>query len=240
MVGLVGTAALLAPLPQPVLSAHGLASIDQLSAGRLIAAVGAGFPVPETEQEFSAVSMPFAGRARALDAAVRAWRSGWANGPSSEPFVPLPAATTPGPPVWLAGGNTPRVIARTAAMYDGWLPFLPSAEDYATAWAAIRARADEAGRTITPALYATVNIGADEASAERELEEYVQAYYRRPLSSMRMVQAYRAGSARDVAAWLHGFAAAGARHVVLRLGSFDPTAQIERIASDLLPALRAA
>lgn len=236
----VGTAALLAPLRPAALSAHGLASIDQLSEGRLIAAVAAGFPMPETEQEFDAVAMPFTGRVTAMDDAVRTWRAGWSSGPSSEPFVPLPAATTSGPPVWLAGGNTPRAIARTAALYDGWLPFLPDAEDYATAWRAIRTRADETGRTITPAHYATVNIGADAAAAEREMEEYVQAYYRLPLGVMRTLQAYRAGSAHDVAAWLRRFVEAGARHLVLRLASFDPVAQIEQVASDLLPALRAA
>jgi alkanesulfonate monooxygenase SsuD/methylene tetrahydromethanopterin reductase-like flavin-dependent oxidoreductase (luciferase family) len=235
----VGTAALLAPLRQPVLAAHALASVDQLSAGRLVVGVGAGFPSEETRREFDAVAMPFPERVRVLDAAVRAWRDGWAVPRSTDAFVPLPAVRPSGPPVWLAGGDTPRVIERAAAGYDGWLPFLPDSDAYARAWTRIRARADELGRSVLPAMFATVALGSDPGRAGSELDDYVRAYYRRPLAEMAAFQAYRAGSAAEILDWLRGYVEAGARHLVLRLGSFDPAGQLDQLADQVLPVLRA-
>ena len=239
----VGTAALVAPLRHPVLAAHALASVDQLSEGRLVVGVGAGFPSEETQREFDAVAMPYRGRVSALDGAVRAWRAGWAAPRSTDAFQPLPAARPAGPPVWLAGGDTPRVLERAAAHYDGWLPFLPDSEAYARAWPQLRARADELGRSVEPAMFATVALGsalgtgADRAGAE--LDDYVRAYYRRPLAEMATFQAYRAGPAAEILDWLGGYVAAGARHLVLRLGSFDSAGQLEQLAEQVLPALRA-
>lgn len=234
----VGTAALVAPLRHPVLAAHALASVDQLSEGRLVVGVGAGFPSEETRREFDAVAMPFRGRVGVLDSAVRAWRDGWAAPRSTDAFHALPTVRPSGPPVWLAGGDTPRVVERAAAHYDGWLPFLPDSDAYAHAWRQIRARADELGRSVQPAMFATVALGSDADRAGTELDDYVRAYYRRPLAEMAAFQAYRAGRAADILDWLRGYVAAGARHLVLRLGSFDPAGQLERLVEKVLPALR--
>lgn len=234
----VGTATLVAALRHPVLAAHSLSSVDQLSGGRLITTVGGGFPNTETEREFDAVGVPFTGRVGALDRAVQAWRDGWAAPRSTDPFVPLPAVRPGGPPVWLAGSDTPRVIERVASRYDGWLPFLPDVSAYELAWKAIRARASELGRNVTPGMFATVLLSADPVGAQRELDEYALAYYRRPVAEMSTFQAYRAGTAEELIAWLGDYVRAGARHLVLRVGSFEPTAQIERLAEEVLPALR--
>src|SRR5438045_1712690 len=43
----IGTAALLAPMRPPVVTAAALASLDQLSGGRLTVTVGRGFDLPE-------------------------------------------------------------------------------------------------------------------------------------------------------------------------------------------------
>src|SRR5262245_51132810 len=48
---LLGTAVLLAPMRPPVLTAQAIASLDQLSGGRLIVGVGRGFDLPETRRE---------------------------------------------------------------------------------------------------------------------------------------------------------------------------------------------
>jgi hypothetical protein len=81
-----------------------------------------------------------------------------------------------GPPVWLAGGDTTKVIEWVAAGYDGWLPYLPDANAYARACDRIRA----------------------------------QAGY---------VQAIRGGSVQECLDWLGRYVDAGARHVILRIGS---------------------
>ena len=148
-----------------------------------------GAPLPESRREFDAVGMPFAGRGARLDETVTLWRRTWDG--QGEFADALPAARSGGPPVWLAGGDTTKVIERVATTYDGWLPYLPDVNAYARAWDRIRA---QAVREVTPALYATVNLNDDKARADEELDEYLRAYYGQPLDVMHYVQAIRGGS----------------------------------------------
>src|SRR6185295_13251657 len=74
-----------------------------------------------------------------------------------------PPAQPGGPPLWLAGADAPTVLRRVARHFDGWLPYLPTADAYAAGWEQIRREAEAAGRdpnAITPALYVTVNVNA--------------------------------------------------------------------------------
>src|SRR6478609_8853747 len=63
----LGTAALIASLRHPLLVAAQAATIDQLSAGRLILGLGSGASLPESRREFDAVGMAFSGRGARLD-----------------------------------------------------------------------------------------------------------------------------------------------------------------------------
>jgi alkanesulfonate monooxygenase SsuD/methylene tetrahydromethanopterin reductase-like flavin-dependent oxidoreductase (luciferase family) len=227
----LGTAALIAPLRHPLLAAAQAATVDQLSGGRLILGLGSGAPLPESRREFDAVGMPFAGRGTRLDETVTVWRQTW--GGRGEFADALPAARSEGPPVWLAGGDTTKVIDRVSTTYDGWLPYLPDVNAYARAWDRIRAQAI---REVTSALYATVNLNDDKARADEELDEYLRAYYGQPLDVMHYVQAIRGGSARECLDWLARYVDAGARHLILRIGSL--TARPESVAEKLLPALK--
>jgi alkanesulfonate monooxygenase SsuD/methylene tetrahydromethanopterin reductase-like flavin-dependent oxidoreductase (luciferase family) len=125
--------------------------------------------------------------------------------------------------VWLAGGDTTKVIERVATTYDGWLPYLPDVNAYARAWDRIRA---QEVRAITPALYATVNLNDDKARADEELDEYLRAYYGQPLDVMHCVQAIRGGSVQECLDWLARYVDAGARHMILRIGSLSARPRI--------------
>ncbi len=92
---------------------------------------------------------------------------------------------------------------------------------------------------MTPALYATVTVNSSAAAARNELEHYVGHYYGRSLEQMSAIQAYGWGSAEHCAEWLGGYVRAGARHLVLRIGSLDPESQLKEVAEVLLPAVRA-
>lgn len=226
----LGTAALVGPLRPPILAAAQAATVDQLSSGRLILGLGSGSPLPESRREFEALAMPFTGRARRLDEAVRLWRQAWSG---ETGFSGLPPARAGGPPLWLAGGDSDRVIARVAQGYDGWLPYLPDAGAYARAWERI---SELTSRTVTPALYATVCIDTERSRARDTLDTYTRAYYRQPLDVISSFQAICGGSAEECAHWLTGYIEAGARHLVLRIGVLDPHPQM--IADQLLPLLR--
>ncbi|MGQ0838305.1 LLM class flavin-dependent oxidoreductase [Actinokineospora sp.] len=252
----LGTGALTAALRHPLLGANMVTSLDHASGGnRLVLGLGAGFPMPESEDEFNSLGVPFDGRVGRLDENVRFWRTAWASRGEGAPtghhgklwqqegLERLAAPATPGgPPLWLAGSDTPRVLARAARLYDGWLPFLPTEAAYAQAWASIQEQVAANGRpegAVTPGLYATININPDPAKAKQQLEDYLQGYYGRSLEVMSTFQAYGWGSADDCAEWLAGYIRAGARHIVVRVGSLDPGDQLEQLAEAVLPAVRA-
>ncbi|MFF5569109.1 LLM class flavin-dependent oxidoreductase [Streptomyces sp. NPDC012623] len=252
----LGTAALTPALRHPLIGANMVSSLDHISGARLVLGLGSGFPVPETQDEFAAVGASFAGRAGRLDEIAALWRTCWA---SVRPGAPdafdgrywqaagLDRLVSPprpdGPPLWLAGSDTPRVLDRVARLYDGWLPFLPKAEAYGTAWRRIEELRREAGRpegAVTPGLYATISVDPDERRARAGLEDYIEHYYGRSLEQMSAIQAYAWGSSEACAEWLAGYVRAGARHIVIRIGSLRPEAQMREIAEVLLPAVRQA
>jgi alkanesulfonate monooxygenase SsuD/methylene tetrahydromethanopterin reductase-like flavin-dependent oxidoreductase (luciferase family) len=252
----LGTAALTAALRHPLMAANMVASLDHATGGnRLEVGLGSGFPIPDSEAEFGAVGVPFAGRVGRLDEIVRLWKQIWRSQEDGADtdfsgrywqqggLDRLPPTATPGGPrCWLAGSDTPLVLRRTARLYDGWLPFLPQAQAYGQAWRRITELAEEYGRpagAIVPGLYATLIVNPDREKARRELDDYVQGYYGRPLELMSNFQAYGYGSADECAEWLAGYVGAGARHVVIRIGSLDPGQQLEEIADSVLPAVRA-
>ncbi|MEV6770273.1 LLM class flavin-dependent oxidoreductase [Nocardia sp. NPDC051030] len=238
----LGTAALTATLRQPLLGAHVAATVDQLSAGRLILGLGAGFPLPESQDEFDTLGIPFNERVGRLDETVRIWRHAWSGGSDfngrywklKDLTRTLPPPSPAGPPLWLAGSDTPKVLARVGRHYDGWLPFLPDSTAYARAWETIQ---EHTTRTITPAIYLTVLLDPDPIRAQAELDNYVRQYYRRSLTEMSTIQAYFAGTPEACAEWLHGYMNAGASHLILRLGSLNAPRQLDLAAQDLLPLL---
>jgi alkanesulfonate monooxygenase SsuD/methylene tetrahydromethanopterin reductase-like flavin-dependent oxidoreductase (luciferase family) len=254
----LGTAVLLAALRPPVLLAQNVATLDRLAGGRLILGLGGGFPYPATEAEFSAIGVPFSERLGRLLETVRICRLLWSfdRSYSADPGVTFegrywsfeqlelqPKPEQPGgPQLWLAGAGA-RTLGRVGRLFEGWLPYSPTVEEFAAGLAEIRTAAANAKRDsaeVTPALYATVLLDEDTARAERELERYVQGYYGMPLEGMRQLQAFYAGGVEGCIRWLSDYIAAGARHLVLRFGTLeDPGEMIGHAAGALLPALRA-
>src|SRR2546423_4531159 len=99
----IGTAALLAPMRPPVITAAALASLDQLSGGRLTVTVGRGFDLPETRAEYAAAGVPFEERTKRLEEVFSQWRTLWTSDESSEIDLRPKPVQPGGPPLWLAG-----------------------------------------------------------------------------------------------------------------------------------------
>jgi alkanesulfonate monooxygenase SsuD/methylene tetrahydromethanopterin reductase-like flavin-dependent oxidoreductase (luciferase family) len=246
----IGTAAFTPALRHPLIAANMIASLDQIAGGRLALGLGSGFPIPETRWEFAAVGASYTGRAGRLDETVQLWRQAWHGGKpdtstdvvgvDAENLSRLQRPARPGGPLlWLAGSDTPAVLRRVAQHYDGWLPYLPSATAYRQAVQSLEKLREEAGRpagAITPALYATITVNRDEAKAQAELEDYVQRYYNAPLREMAQIQAYGWGSAQQCADWIADYVQAGAKHIVIRIGSLQ-SFPLEEVATTVLPAL---
>jgi probable F420-dependent oxidoreductase len=246
----LGTGVLLAPLRPPALTAQALASLDQLSDGRLIVGVGRGFDLPETRREFAGAGADFDQRTRRMVETIAFWRELWSGTGSAsmttryarlDGEVILPRVAQPGgPPIWLAGFG-PAAFRRAGTLADGWLPYPPSAGDYRSGWEHVQEAAAAAGRdptAITPAVMATVNIGPDDASAHA-LDTYVNEFYGYPLEAVSLIQAIHAGPSTKVLEFLRSYWDAGARAFVLRVASLDaPEHQLDALADTVLPTLQ--
>src|SRR5262249_20077428 len=115
------------PEHNPVLLAKQAASLDVLSGGRLVLGVGIGW----SREEFEALGVPFAGRARRTEEYVAAMRALWREDVSSYQgeFVTFDSVrVNPKPlrdhgvPVFL-GGNSDAALRRVARCGDGWYGF---------------------------------------------------------------------------------------------------------------------
>jgi probable F420-dependent oxidoreductase len=118
---------LVAGYRNPYLTARAVASLDVLSGGRVIVAMGAGYLRPE----FEVLGGSFAERGKRFDEAIEAMTAAWSGESVDRPggffpavghtMVPRPVQR-PRPPIWV-GGNSQAALRRAALKADGWLPF---------------------------------------------------------------------------------------------------------------------
>ncbi|MBV9827276.1 MAG: LLM class flavin-dependent oxidoreductase [Alphaproteobacteria bacterium] len=235
----LGTAVLLPALRNPVVLAHGVATLDQISEGRFIMGVGIASDVPNIHAEFAACGVPFEKRVGRMLEGLRLCRELWSGKPVTwngrwmlvdQSVGPVPHRPG-GPPIWI-GGMVRASIERVGRLYDGWFPNAPNPERWREQWAEIHRIAREAGRdpaALTGAVYLTLTIDENKAAAEARMDDFVQTYYGQPAAVMRARQANYAGPAEGAAEWLSSWVAAGVEHIVLRLAG-DPQQQLDAVS----------
>jgi probable F420-dependent oxidoreductase len=119
----LGVSAYVMPYRNPVLTAKWVATLDALSGGRVILAVGTGW----LREEFAALDVPFAGRGRRTDEYLAVCRALWRGEAAFAGHTyRLPPVRTgprpvqePHPPLW-AAGNSAAALERAARDGDGW------------------------------------------------------------------------------------------------------------------------
>ena len=222
----IGTAVLLPALRNPVLLAHQVATLDQVSEGRLILGVGIAADRPNIRAEFTAAGVPFDKRVGRMMEGLRLCKALWTGQPvdwdgrwqvSQGVLAPTPYRPD-GPPLWI-GGNLQASLERAGKSFDGWFPIAPSPELFATQWADIKQAARAAGRDaarMTGAMYLTVAIDENTQRADDRLNAFLEGYYGEPAARSRRRQASYAGPEAGVAEWLHNYAQAGASHLMIR------------------------
>jgi probable F420-dependent oxidoreductase len=122
----LGTTVTILPYRHPLQTARITANIDQLSGGRLILGVAAGW----ARQEYAALGVPYERRGDRTTEYLEVIKRAWTNDVISfrGEFVsfdevataPRPASS-PHPPIW-AGGNSLAAIRRAARLGDAWHP----------------------------------------------------------------------------------------------------------------------
>jgi probable F420-dependent oxidoreductase len=217
----LGTTVLVLPYRHPIVLAKELASIDQLSEGRVILGAGVGW----AEVEFQALGVSFAERGRCTDEALRVMQILWTqdapqySGPyctfADIIFQPRPVQQPF--PIWI-GGQSLAALRRTARFATGWHPIDQSPAQLQAAMAILTALSQQAGRQ-TPALCPrfTVRIRETTSDAGRQFME---------------------GSAAQIIADLLHIQALGTSHVVLSTQTNDMARfrwEIETLAAQVLP-----
>src|SRR2546427_10369346 len=75
----LGTAVLLPALRHPVVLAHQIANVDQISRGRVVLGLGVGWSLPSAEREGAAWGAEHQPRVRRLEDHVEIWRMHWSG-----------------------------------------------------------------------------------------------------------------------------------------------------------------
>lgn len=146
----LGVSVYVVPIRNPILTAKIVASLDDLSKGRLIFGCGVGW----LREEFDVLHTPFEKRGARTDEYLRIYKQMW-----TEDLVTLPGPLyeapslrgrpkphqKPHPPLWI-GGNSTAALRRAARFGDGWHPIDLGPDEIRTKAELLRRLCREAGR----------------------------------------------------------------------------------------------
>jgi alkanesulfonate monooxygenase SsuD/methylene tetrahydromethanopterin reductase-like flavin-dependent oxidoreductase (luciferase family) len=126
----IGTGVLIAPLHDPLRLAEDAATVDLLSAGRLVLGLGAGY----RDEEFAGFGQDRAGLGAVMDETLMLLQAAWAGRPVRHRGTEVLVSPRPhgdgGPPIWLGARSGP-AIRRAARRADGLLAARVSPEQFA-------------------------------------------------------------------------------------------------------------
>ena len=247
----LGTAVLLPALRHPVVLAHEIANVDQISRGRLILGLGVGWSLPSAEREWAACGADHKRRVRRLEQHVRIWRKLWRGEPvthqeddvelTDHTIGPLPW-TEEGPPVWITAGNRGEMIPasfdRFGRLGDGIITTYLHAAECRTVrelGEAALARHGRKLRNFPICVYTTVRMEDDVETAERVTTQFLATYYGGGVHSRGLMGL---GPADAVITALRQYAEAGVTDLCVRFVGDDQLVQLERFTDEVLPQLR--
>jgi len=218
----------------PAVLANAMATLDQLSGGRVTLGLGAGW----LQGEYDAYGLPFPApgvRLQQVDEAVQCIRGLLTEDVTSfdgEHFTLRDARCEPKPvqarlPIWIGGGGE-RVTLRIAARHaDGWnVPFIPP-EEFRRKAGVLEEHCEREGRD--PAeITKAVNLGL--AWREGDLE----AQFGNIASLVRA--GVLTGSTDEVVDRIGAYRDAGAEWVIVAMRAPFDTEGLDRFATEVLPA----
>jgi len=237
----LGSAVLLSALRSPVHLAKMLATVDQLSEGRLIAGVGLG----GNPRVYPAFGLTADRRAARFAEGVRVIKKLWTesrvtfdgeffhlDGVSMEPKP----VQRPHPALWF-GGHHPNALRRAVELGDGFIGAgSASTAAFAEQMTVLHRALGEAGRD--PATFGVgkrvyIALDDDRERAGARLAEWFGAFYGKPELAAQVSVWGGAGACID---GLAEVVASGARLLLLN-PVFDEADQLERLAKTVIPKL---
>jgi probable F420-dependent oxidoreductase len=208
----LGTLVLAMPFRNPAVLAKMAAAVDEVSGGRLILGIGAGWHEPE----FSAFGIPFDHRVSRFEEGLRVvsdlLRTGYSDRAGryvTARDLPLLPTPRPGGPPILVAGKGPRMLGLVARYADQWnTAWLGPATELPPRLEPLHAALAEAGRDpATLAVTVGVNVVVSDLAAGEEL----------PRTAI-------AGDAAAIAAGLSEYAELGVAQVIASLTPATPEA----------------
>jgi probable F420-dependent oxidoreductase len=243
----LGTAVYLLALRAPATAAKATATLDVLSGGRLIFGVGVG---GENPREFALCGVPHRERGGRVTEGIDVVRTLWRDAPATfkgrftqfegVSIDPKPVQR-PAPPIWI-GGRSDAALARAGRQGDGWVSYVVQPERYAQSLDKIRTAAAAAGRSLdgfVAAHLAFVTIGRDWETAKAAWVRTLSKRYAQDFEPLARKYGI-IGTPEQCAEQVERFRAAGCTYMLISaIGDpRDERAQLEAIASDLLPRFR--
>ena len=167
----LGSGICLAIERDPITMAKEVASVDQLSHGRLIFGIGGGWNAEEMENH----GTPFKKRWQVLREKVEAMKAIWAQEEAEYHgefvnFAPIwcypKPAQKPHPPIIL-GSHTAQGLDRVVKYCDGWMPNARAYKDLPAVVRDLRSRAEQAGRRPEEISISVLGAPGDEAALQQ-------------------------------------------------------------------------
>jgi len=238
----LGSAVLISTLRSPVELAKSLATLDQLTSGRLIVGIGLG----GNTRIYPALGLSPEHRVRRFIEGLELMRRLWTEEEVSfegrfwtlerQRLRPKPVQT-PHPPVWF-GAHRPAALRRAAELADGWIGAgAASTAEFREQVARLRADLEEAKRD--PSAFPVgkrvyVAVGADRARALGRLRKWFRAIYGDGGLADRVAVV---GEVAAVIDQLRKVREAGAELLLLN-PLFDEMYHLELLAGEILPSVR--
>lgn len=170
----IGSGICLAIERDPITMAKEVASVDQLSNGRLLFGIGGGWNAEEMENH----GTPFKKRWKILREKVEAMRAIWAQDEAEyhgefvnfDPIWCYPKPVQkPHPPIVL-GSNTSQGLERVARYCDGWLPNARAFKNLPAMVRDLRTHVEQAGRRPNEVSLSLLGVQGDEVALQQYRE----------------------------------------------------------------------
>ena len=247
----LGTAVLLAALRHPVLLAQVAGTLDLISGGRAVLAVGVGGAFTDEQQrEWEAAGVKSSQRAARLEELVEIIRRLGAGETVSYEGRHFKLDSVQVEPRPLQQGGIPILIAcharagrdeqfrRAARLGDGFISISDTPEEFAQVVDRVRAYAGEAGRDpekMEAVFYMTVNLSASRRKATEEAGQYLMSYYGANIWGDRWGPF---GPSEWTVERIGQYVEAGADTIIVRFASFDQEAQIDAFLHNVAPSFQ--
>ena len=167
------TSILIAPLHANIaLLAKQIASLDRLSDGRLVLAVGLG----GRDDDYEASGLPTTGRGGRLEEYIEELRRIWGGEERGYAGAIGPAPTRPGGPELIIGGSGEAAFRRAASFGDGWIMGGGSPEMFSQMASGVDRAWQEAGRSDRPRKLSLAYFALGPGARE-QADSYLKHYY---------------------------------------------------------------